>query len=240
MKRSAFILAAVAAFAFAQSANAQTNLQTFYDFGKDRGHFTTTLEMFKGDNWGNTFFFVDYDYDSKVNSQAPTDTYMEIARCWNFWSNSKLGALSLQTEYNGGLGHFGLPANALGGYGVNSAFLVGVDYFLHSKDFANRLNLKVLYKNILGVASDIPLQLTAVWGCDNIFGLDGLNFSGFADVWWEGSTTIFISEPQLWYNVGKLFGCDNLNIGGEVELSYNFAGYDGFAVRPCLGTKWNF
>ena len=31
-----------------------------------------------------------------------------------------------------------------------------------------------------------------------------------------------------------------LHIGTEVELSVNFAGYDGFVARPCLGTKWVF
>lgn len=51
---------------------------------------------------------------------------------------------------------------------------------------------------------------------------------------------IFISEPQLWYNVGQFFGVDNLNIGTEIELSYNFAGNHGFYCRPCLGTKWVF
>ena len=51
---------------------------------------------------------------------------------------------------------------------------------------------------------------------------------------------VFLSEPQIWYNVGKLFGVPNLHVGGEVELSCNFAGYDGFYARPCLGTKWVF
>ena len=46
-----FSLLAVGAFA-------QTNLQVFYDFGEDRKHVTSTLEMFKGDDWGSTFFFV--------------------------------------------------------------------------------------------------------------------------------------------------------------------------------------
>ena len=95
------------------------------------------------------------------------------------------------------------------------------------------------------------MQFTFVWGMQDLFGVEGLRFSGFADVWgenvvnfMEGSTqarkVVFISEPQLWYNVGKFFGCPNLNLGGEVELSANFAGYDGFKVRPCLGAKWVF
>ena len=42
MSKKLFIAAAFAALAFAQGAKAQTNLQTFYDFGKNRDHFTTT------------------------------------------------------------------------------------------------------------------------------------------------------------------------------------------------------
>ena len=36
---------------------AQTNAQVFYDFGSDRKFVTLTLEMFKQDKWGNTYFF---------------------------------------------------------------------------------------------------------------------------------------------------------------------------------------
>ena len=58
-----FALLSVGAFA-------QTNLQVFYDFGKDRKLVTTTLEMFKADDWGSTFFFVDYDYTTKEQRDA--------------------------------------------------------------------------------------------------------------------------------------------------------------------------
>jgi hypothetical protein len=89
----------------------------------------------------------------------------------------------------------------------------------------------------------------------DLFGLKGLRFSGFADFWWEdhnlykdhkgeilgaSSHVVFISEPQLWYNVGQHFGVNNLNIGGEVELSYDFGSSKGFWVRPCAGIKWVF
>ena len=239
------IAAAAAALALAQVAGAQTNLQTFYDLG--RNHFTTTLEGFYGDKWGNTFFFIDYDYNQKDSdgvNQAPSGSYMEIARCLNFWGDTALAPLSLQVEYNGLVG-------------LNQNFLFGVDYFLHSDDFANTFNFKLLYKTFSkGVESGLPLQFTFVWGMQNIFGVDGLRFSGFADIWGEKVTAgaedpasdkflkeagfVFISEPQIWYNVGKLFGVDNLHVGTEIELSCNFAGYYGFKVRPCLGTKWIF
>ena len=47
MKKT-FILVALATLAFGFTAKAQTNFQTFYDFG--RKHFTTTLEGFHVDN----------------------------------------------------------------------------------------------------------------------------------------------------------------------------------------------
>ncbi|MBQ8021265.1 MAG: DUF5020 family protein [Bacteroidales bacterium] len=242
MTKKPLLAVAFAALAFGFTAKAQTNLQTFYDFGRDRDHFTTTLEGFYNDNWGNTFFFIDYDYnakdDKKVN-QAPSGSYMEIARCLNFWQDSPLAPLSLQVEYNGLVG-------------VNQNFLFGVDYFLHNTDFSNTFNFKVLYKTFsAGAESDVPLQFTFVWGMQDFLGVEGLRFSGFADIWGEKVVNfmepdlkeknfVFISEPQLWYNIGRHFGCDNLHIGTEVELSVNFAGYDGFVARPCLGTKWVF
>jgi len=235
MKKT-LISVAFATIAFAQVANAQTNLQLFYDFGGDRKCITTTLEMFKGDNWGNTFFFVDYNYHLNSNNgsvDSPSETYFEIARCLNFWQNSALKNLSVQVEYNGGFGEWVAPG-ATGFYGVNHAGLVGLDYFIHSKNFNNCLNLKVLYKKFKNLDQKAPVQFTAVWGLQDLFGLKGLRFSGFADVWWEGKC-VFLSEPQLWYGFGEHF-----NIGGEIELSSNFAGAEGFKCRPCLGFKWNF
>ena len=84
----------------------------------------------------------------------------------------------------------------------------------------------------------------------DLFGVEGLRFSGFADFWGQkqafdkdgnvkNTDWVFISEPQLWYSIGSLFGCPNFNIGGEVEISNNFT-QEGFMCNPCLGVKWNF
>lgn len=202
------------------TAAAQTNFQTLYDFG--RGHFTTTLEGFHTDGGGNTFFFIDVDYASKT---SPTGAYMEIARCFNFWQDSALAPLSLQVEYNGGLGL---------GYGINHAFLAGVDWFLHSADFRNTFNFKLLYKYTIAVPVKVPLQFTFVWGVNDLFGLRGVRFSGFVDVWDGGGHLTALSEPQLWYNFGPHFA-----LGGEVELSYGFVS-EGFKALPCAGFKWTF
>jgi len=210
-------------------SQAQTNLQVHYDFGQNRKYVTTTLEMFKPDKWGNTFFFVDYNYNYG-SDKFPSETYMEIARCINTWG----GPFSAQIEYNGGLG--GFPG---GSYAINSCWLGGVDYFMHNADFSKTLNLKLLYKQIMGKQSSA--QFTTVWGVQMLN--KKVSFTGFADIWLEDNTFsdlstakyVFITEPQLWYNVNA-----NLSAGSEVEISSNFAGNKGFMVNPTLAIKWNF
>ncbi len=65
-----FMLAALLAVVFCGKAQ---NVQLHYDFGgalydKDlhgRPVLTSTVEMFKADKWGSTYFFIDMDYTSK-------------------------------------------------------------------------------------------------------------------------------------------------------------------------------
>ncbi len=218
-------------------ASAQTNLQVFYDFGSDRKNATTTLEGYYGDNWGDTFFFIDYDFNAKKDGDPGSyGSYFEIARGLNFWKESKLKDLSAHVELNAGV-NFG-----------NLNWLFGANYLVHNADYSNTFTFELMYKTFNGNASsDCPLQFTFVWGMQDIFGAKGLRFSGFLDIWGEngfGATAddnfVMISEPQLWYNIGSLFGCENLHIGTEVELSANFAGVHGFKCRPCLGAKWVF
>lgn len=274
--RSLFLM--IATLLVSGFAKAQTNAQVLYDFGSDRKFVTLTLEMFKQDKWGNTYFFVDHDFNLNQMTDPNTGkkyehnmsqggTYTEISRALNFWQNSKLKNLSLHAEYNGGI---------YKDYPINNAWLFGVEYFMHDKSFKNTLTLQALYKTIRKTDQNVPMQFTAVWGCKDIFGVKGLNFSGFADFWWENHKsmldkhgnvkeflkdndgnlikdndgnlmakttaehTVFTTEPQLWYNVGQHFGCNNLSVGGEVEISNNFGSNAGFMVRPCLGAKWDF
>jgi len=258
MKKLSFVFAALILSSLALEAQ---NFQIFYDFGSDRKQVTTTAEIFKPDSWGNTFSFIDLDYtfrgvtdeQGNVHNIGIGGAYMEIARCLNFWQNSKASFFSIQLEYNGGLGTYPTNDNknvqTIGAFSINHAFLAGADFFLHTKNFNNLFNLKLLYKKMLYTEQDVPLQFTFVWTCNNLFGAKGLTFSGFADYWWQyqdadnftkTTHTVFLSEPQLWYAVGQHFGCPNLNIGGELELSYNFATVSGFKCRPCLGIKWDF
>lgn len=282
MKRiTGIVIFALSAFVL-ESAQAGTNLQVYYDFGslgtacenQRTNRVTTTVELFYPDNWGNTFAFVDIDYNIHPNDpkNTPFMTYWEIARCLNFWQQTSAKDLSLQVEYDGGLGMGKNSDGTYFGYGINHATLVGLNYCLHTADYKNIFNIELLFKYVVDdlnmwrvkdgsgnwkkqKGNRIPLQFTFVWGCDDFCTLPGLRFSGFLDIWgqkqsvwdrkastWTDATRqsfVLISEPQLWYNVGRWFKCPNLNIGTEIEFSYNFTGA-GWMVNPCLGIKWCF
>ena len=239
MFKKTILAVAVATFAFAQLAKAQ-NVQVFYDFGKDRQYITTTFEMFKTDKFGDTFWFIDHNYATSAQRQngvasAVNGTYFEIERGLNFWQDSSLKDLSAHIEYDG----------SSWGAGI---LCLGAKYFFHSADYNNTLTLYLMYDQHIGVGSaDIPVKFSAVWGLGNLFGVNGLTFKGFLDVW--GNNSLFadgstakvsvLTEPQLWMNLGKFFDC-HLDLGTEIELSYNFAGNKGFMVNPCAGLRWTF
>ena len=68
---------------------AQLNVQFHYDFadalyGKElsnRAHWTATIENFKADKWGSTYFFVDADFGGNTMKSV----YGEISRELRFW-----------------------------------------------------------------------------------------------------------------------------------------------------------
>lgn len=214
-------------------ANSQ-NLQLHYDLGKRTA--TTTVEMFKADNVGSTFFFIDLDYNPRVSG-----AYWEIARELNFWQGSNLDWLSVHVEYNGGM-------NTAGSF--NNCWLGGLTYSGNSEDWSKTWSISALYKAIPGTIGlngkkqVHNFQLSGVWNLD--FFNHWLSFNGFADLWREamplqGTEFIFISEPQLWVNLNKIKGWEkiNLSLGTEVRLSCNFVA-KGFHATPTIAAKWTF
>lgn len=215
-------------------ASAQ-NVQLHYDFGRNAA--TTTVEMFRPDAGGSTFFFVDMDYSPKVSG-----AYWEIAREFNFWQDSKVNWLSVHVEYNGGL-------NTVAG-SFNNSILAGLTYSGHSKDWSKTWSITASYKVIPGTIAlngekqPHNFQITGVWNLD--FFDHWLSFNGFADFWrearpWQGTKCIFITEPQLWVNLNKIEGWEkiNLSVGTEIEMSCNFV-QKGFKVVPTAALKWTF
>ena len=234
-KLSSLLLIVLAAMIGASYSASAQNVQLYYDAGRNCA--TSTVEMFRPDSFGSTYLFVDVDYAPKA-----VGAYWEIAREFNFWQDSPVGWLSVHVEYDGGL------STAAGSF--NNAWLGGLTYSGHSKDFSKTWSISAMYKAIPGTRDAMNraqvhnFQLTGVWSIT--FAKGWCLFSGFVDFWrevrpWQNTEYIFITEPQFWVNLNKIKGWEkiNLSVGGEVELSNNFVDR-GFHVMPAVGLKWTF
>lgn len=212
------------------------NLQLHYDMGKDRKYLTSTVEMFKPDTWGSTFFFIDMDYGSG-GTQGVSLGYFEISRGLKFWKSP----FELHVEYNGGFGQYKVTTTN-NAYQINDAWLFGGNYTWNTADFSKVFTLEAMYKTIRGKNKN-SFQLTGVWTIQML--KNKLTFDGFADFWREDNLVgvakdkhtdfVFLSEPQLWFNF-----TDHFSMGSEVEISSNFAGHDGLMVNPTIAGKWKF
>lgn len=198
------------------------NFQGHYDF--DREHVTLTFEMFKPDKYGNTFTFTDFDFNA---NDGISQVYFELARVLK----TEKMPVGLHVEFNGGLGTFD-GGSGLNGYTLNNAWIFGVNYGKSNAvwGFSTYAGYKA-FKN----AGKGNFQVTGTWYWNII--QEKLTFAGFADVWSENGLsekTVFLTEPQIWYHLNTTF-----SVGGEVELSNNFAGFNEFKARPTLAIKWN-
>ena len=221
---------------------AQLNVQFHYDFadalyGKElsnRAHWTATIENFKADKWGSTYFFVDADFGGNTMKSA----YAELSREFNLGKTP----IAAHIEYNGGLSGFG---------SYNDAYLAGAAWNWANKDFSKTFSLQLLYKYLANqqVGSKHSWQVTTVWGIHFAKGL--CTFSGYADLWHDNSVKgnlVLSSEPQFWFNLYALDSVDDdfkLSLGAEVELSKSLVWptdglNDRFYAIPTLAAKWTF
>jgi hypothetical protein len=204
------------------------NLQLHYDYGKaddgetnkDRDYFTTTLEMFKPDSLGYTFFFVDMDYNG---DNGMSFAYWEIVRGFNI---PGIKSLKLELSYTGGIAY------------VNDAWLAGPAVPIAFKNgFAT---ISAYYRGEKH-QDRANAQITGVWTVNFFKGK--VKFTGFMDVWTrddfvegKGKMISFLTEPQVWYNLN-----DHFALGGEVEVSKNFFTFDNdVEVMPTAAIKWTF
>ena len=209
---------------------AALNMQLHYDFGKDRKYVTSTIENFTPDKYGSTFFFIDMDYNADKQNGVSA-SYWEIARGIKAWD----APFEAHVEYNGGLTN---------GFSFDNAYLFGANYNWNSADFSKILSLQAMYKYIDGSHQN-TFQITGVWDLTYFNGK--FTFRGFADFWkedhmvWDNegnmseASYIFLTEPQLWYNITK-----KLAVGSEIEIGNNFAGVEGFRVNPTVAAKYIF
>lgn len=183
----------------------------------------STVEMFRADPWGDTFFFVDMTY----TPQGVNYAYWEIARNLKFWD----APFAAHLEYNGGL---------RGSVLFNNAFLAGVNYSVAAPDNSKSFSLSAMYKYIQGLRRPSNFQLTAIWNMNLARGK--CTFSGFIDWWKQGEHFVLLSQPQFWVNLNAFENINDsfrLSVGTEVELNSNLF-YKGFYVIPTVAVKWTF
>lgn len=214
-------------FAFAQ------NLQLHYDFrhslydtvAAPRNYLMATFEMFKPDRLGSTFMFVDFDFTGG-NTNLGT-IYTEIAR------DFQIGRFPIMPhiEYNGGISS---------GFTIENAFMAGSSYNFTLGRF--NMNTYLAYKLHTFERLSHDAQLTLVWSANLLN--ERLTISGFADIWTEnrnrtsgqqGKKVIFMSEPQIWFNIVPSFA-----VGSEVRMSYNFITANKFYIIPTIAVKYTF
>ena len=155
MKKTLLLLAVIAAGLTSQAQN----IQLHYDFGENRKLFTSTVEMFKPDKYGSTFFFIDMDYSSDARNvkNGVSLAYWEIARAFKWNETQKIMP---RVEYNGGV--FKLDGEGTPFIPIENAYLAGIEHTWASADFSKILTLQANYKYIQD-KENASFQLTAVW-----------------------------------------------------------------------------
>lgn len=228
------------------------NLQFHYDLGRqlynhlsNRPPVTTTIDCFKTDKWGSTYFFCDLNY----MNDGMTDAYWEIYREFNITKNKQFAA---HIEYNGGQLTGKVPEGYYGDR-FQHAVLIGPAWnwanATGSKTFSVQAMYKYYFKNKhKGQNPFSGFQLTEVWGLN--FASDLCTFSGFCDLWYDPNVNgklILLSEPQFWFNLNTIKGWNgvNLSLGSEVRITNNAVYTDEgqnnrFFVIPTLAAKWTF
>jgi hypothetical protein len=230
-----FVLLGLTTSAYSQ------NLQMHYDFGEDRKFYTATLEMFKPDTLGSTFWFVDFDFNFPGNPRSMSAAYWEISREFyipglrNMHGFEELG---FHLEYNDGFTAYKDTGELTGAASYNSVFLTGFSYPVR----IGQVVLATQWLIRLPRGMDVPdFQFTVVWFQSLL--KNKLLFTGFLDIWsqdkvreTDNKELVFQTEPQLWYLLSP-----HIALGGELEISRNFpAGPNEWEFMPTLGIRWEF
>lgn len=224
------------------------NVQLHYDFGKfihpDKqvGRPTTllTVEQQSVDKFGDTFYFVDMNFQDQ-GAVATNWKFMRNIRFWN-------GPLSWHVRYDGGMRFLNsntsedAPRAAMS---IKDAFFTGVTYTYLRPDRKLMVALTPSYKYIKGHSEPHNWEAVAVWKYAPGNGLVSAN--GFFTYWREkmpiyGTTYRWMTQPQFWLNLNKIKGVSEnmrLSVGTELRLSSNVDS-KGVIFAPTLALKWNF
>jgi nucleoside-specific outer membrane channel protein Tsx len=194
---------------------------------------TATVEHYSEWTYGDNFFFL--DIEGQPGSRTSADTlYFEYAPRLSLdrmvghkiAPHELLGETYLTLQYNDSDRNF-----------INRVWLAGVSFDFAFQPNFGYSNLSFLLRD--EKTQDTGYQLTYAWGQPfNLAGQD-LVFQGFADYWQNDATEVFLTEPQLRWQLSNLVGQSSVlskaAIGTEVEISHDFFGNSyGWEVNPTL------
>lgn len=220
------------------------NLQLHYDFGKDRKFFTATLEMFKPDTLGSTYWFVDFDHNSGFGYElrSMSSAYWEISREFYIPGIKKikgLEQLAFHIEYNDGFSvGRDTSGNLITAFSYNSVFLSGFSYPVR----IGKMVFSTMLLCRLPRGMDIPdFQITTTWF--QPLWKNRLLLTGFIDLWSQDKMEhpdkkeiVFQSEPQIWFMITP-----KIALGSEWEIDKNFPyGPRQWELFPTIGFRWEF
>jgi len=222
------------------------NLQLHYDFGRDRKFVTATLEMFKPDTLGSTYWFVDFDHGSNFGYggelRSMSAAYWEISREFYIPGIKKIKGLeqiAFHIEYNDGFGAGqDTASNIMTAFSFNNVFLTGFSYPIR---IGNTVLSAMLLCRLPRGMDDPDFQFTVTW-FRPVWNARIL-LTGFIDVWSQDKLAdpdekeiVFQSEPQIWFMITP-----RIAVGGEIEIDKNFpAGPAEWQLFPTLGFRWEF
>jgi hypothetical protein len=218
------------------------NLQLHYDLGKERKFFTATLEMFRPDSLGSTYWFIDLDFRFPGSPRSMSATYWEISREFYIpWlkKNPSLRNLGFHLEYNDGFTAYKDSGEMMGAASYNSVFLTGFSYPV--KIGPVKITTQALLRMPRGMDGFPDFQLTLVW-FQPVF-RNRVLITGFVDFWTqdkisgpENKEMVIQTEPQFWFMV-----LPKLAIGSEIEISHNFpADPKPWQLNPTMAFRWEF
>jgi len=221
------------------------NFQLHYDFGKDRKFLTATLEMFKPDTLGSTFWFVDFDHNSGFDYElrSMSAAYWEISREFYIPGIKKIKGLenlAFHVEYNDGFAafHDSDTSKSMIAISYNSVFLTGFSYPVR---IGNTVFSTMLLCRLPRGMNTPDIQFTTTWF--QPVWKNRILLTGFIDVWSqdkmenrEEKEIIVQSEPQIWVMITP-----KIALGGELEIDKNFPyGPRPWELFPTLGFRWEF
>jgi hypothetical protein len=217
------------------------NLQLHYDFGEDRNYLTATLEMFKPDTFGYTFWFVDFDFNYPGDPRSMSSAYGEISHDFYIPGLKKVHGFEqfgFHLEYDDGFAIYKQDSAEMTGISYNSIFLTGFSYPIS----IGQVTLTTQYLLRMPRGMDVPdFQFTVVWFQPVL--KNKLLITGYFDIWSQDKIAnpdkkevVFQAEPQFWWMVRPKLG-----LGGEIEISKNFpVGPNEWEFMPTLAFRWEF